>query len=106
MALEGLDLICSLDLHKDCERSSCNHSLPPCGLLEKDHYPLFLAPIAVCDFAKCSPPVFSPKSGTKSYWELIAELARAVAELNGQPLPNNVPPCDMLDRMPRTLRRE
>ncbi len=68
-------------------------------------YPLFLGPIATRNFANYSPPVFPPTPGTKSDWEIVAELAGAIAGAVGQPLPNIVPPRETLDRMLRNSPR-
>ena len=100
-ALETLDLMVSIDMYITATSAHADYILPPCGPLEKDHYPLFLAPIAVRNFAKYSPPVFDRTPGTKSDWEIIAELARAIGAATGQTLPNIVPPRETLDRMLR-----
>ena len=104
-ALESLDLMVSIDMYVTATSAHADYILPPCGPLEKDHYPLFLAPIAVRNFAKYSPPTFERTPGTKSDWEIIAELARAIAGATGQTLPPIVPPRDMLDRMLRNSPR-
>nr|WP_310523796.1 molybdopterin oxidoreductase family protein [Polymorphobacter sp.] len=98
-ALESLDLMVSIDMYVTATSAHADYILPPCGPLEKDHYPLFLAPIATRNFANYSPPVFDTTPGTKSDWEIVAELARAIAGAQGQPLPNIVHPRDTLDRM-------
>ncbi|KAB7644111.1 molybdopterin oxidoreductase family protein [Polymorphobacter fuscus] len=104
-ALATLDLMVSIDMYVTATSAHADYILPPCGPLEKDHYPLFLAPIAVRNFAKYSPPTFPPTPGSKSDWEIVAELARAIAGAQGQPLPNIVPPRDSLDRMLRNAPR-
>ena len=98
-ALESLDLMVSIDMYVTATSAHADYILPPCGPLEKDHYPLFLAPIAVRNFAKYSPPVFDRTPGTKSDWEIVAELARAIAAATGETLPNIVTPRETLDRM-------
>ncbi|MFZ4690237.1 MAG: molybdopterin oxidoreductase family protein [Polymorphobacter sp.] len=100
-ALDTLDLLVSIDMYVTATSAHADYILPPCGPLEKDHYPLFLAPIAVRNFAAYSPPVFDRTPGTKSDWEIVAELARAIAGAQGQALPNIVHPRDTLDRMLR-----
>jgi anaerobic selenocysteine-containing dehydrogenase len=104
-ALDTLDLMVSIDMYVTATSAHADYILPPCGPLEKDHYPLFLAPIAVRNFAKYSPPVFAPTPGTKSDWEIIAELARAIAGAQGMALPNIVHPRETLDRMLRNAPR-
>lgn len=104
-ALSGLELMVSIDMYVTATSAHAHYILPPCGPLEKDHYPLFLAPIATRNFANYSPPVFDRTPGTKSDWEIVAELARAIAGVQGQPLPNIVPPRETLDRMLRNSPR-
>ncbi len=98
-ALETLELMVSVDMYVTATSAHADYILPPCGPLAKDHYPLFLAPIAVRNFAKYSPPVFDMLPGEKSDWEIVAELARAIAGAKGEALPNIVPPRAALDRM-------
>ena len=104
-ALDTLDLMVSIDMYVTATSAHADYILPPCGPLEKDHYPLFLAPIAVRNFANYSPPVFDRTPGTKADWEILAELARAVGAATGEVLPNVVPPREMLDRMLRASPR-
>ncbi len=104
-ALAGLELMVSFDMYVTATSAHAHYILPPCGPLEKDHYPLFLAPIAMRNFANYSPPVFEMTPGAKSDWEIVAELARAIAGAMGEPLPNIVPPRELLDRMLRNSPR-
>ena len=104
-ALDTLDLMVAIDMYVTATSAHADYILPPCGPLEKDHYPLFLAPIAIRDFANYSPPVFERTPGTKADWEIIAELARAVGAATGEVLPNIVPPRESLDRMLRASPR-
>ena len=104
-ALDTLDLMVSIDMYVTATSAHADYILPPCGPLEKDHYPLFLAPIAVRNFAKYSPPVFDRTPGTKSDWEIVAELARAIAGAHGQAMPNINHPRDVLDRMLKNAPR-
>ncbi len=104
-ALETIDLLVCIDMYVTATSAHADYILPPCGPLEKDHYPLFLAPIAIRNFANYSPPVFDQAPDSRSDWEIIAELARAIAGACGQPLPNIVPPRETLDRMLRNSPR-
>ncbi|KPF71507.1 oxidoreductase [alpha proteobacterium AAP81b] len=104
-ALADIDLYVAIDMYVTATTRHAHWILPPCGPLEKDHYPLFLAPIATRNFAAYSPPVFEATPGTKSDWQIVAELARALAGAQGQALPNIVPPRDVLDRMLRASER-
>ncbi len=105
VALDTLEVMVSIDMYVTATSAHAHYILPPCGPLEKDHYPLFLAPIAMRNFANYSPPVFDRTPGTKSDWEIVAELARAIAGAKGSPLPNIVPPRDVLDQMLRNSPR-
>ncbi len=98
-ALESLDLMVSIDMYVTATSAHADYILPPCGPLEKDHYPLFLAPLAIRNFAKYSTPVFGQTPGTRNDWEIVAELTRAIAGAQGQALPDIVPPRENLDRM-------
>lgn len=98
-ALESLDLMVAIDMYVTATTRHAHYILPPCGPLEKDHYPLFLAPIAVRNFANYSPPVLEMTPGAKADWEIVAELARALAAATGQTLPNIRPPRETLDAM-------
>lgn len=98
-ALAGLELMVSIDMYVTATSRHADYILPPCGPLEKDHYPLFLAPIAVRNFACYSPPVFDRTPGTLSDWEIVAGLARALAAGMGESLPAPVPPTETLDRL-------
>ena len=104
-ALESLELMVCIDMYVTATSAHADYILPPCGPLEKDHYPLFLAPIAVRNFANYSKPVFDRTPGTKSDWEIAAELARAIAGAMGQPLPTVVHPRETLDTMLRASPR-
>lgn len=104
-ALAGLELMVSVDMYITETSRHAHYVLPPCGPLEKDHYPLFLAPIAVRNFACYSPPVLPMAEGAKSDWEIIAELALAVAGAAGETLPNIMHPREALDRMLRASPR-
>ena len=104
-ALAGLALMVSIDMYVTATSAHVDHILPPCGPLEKDHYPLFLAQIATRNFANYSPPVFERTEGTKSDWEIVAELTRAIAGAMGQPCRDIIPPRETLDRMLRNSPR-
>ncbi len=104
-ALESLELMVSVDMYVTATTAHADYILPPCGPLEKDHYPLFLGAMGVRNFANYSPPVFDRTPDTKNDWEIVAELARAIAGAMGDPLPNIVPPRETLDRMLRNSPR-
>ena len=104
-ALETLELMVSIDMYVTATSRHAHYILPPCGPLEKDHYPLFLAPIAVRNFANYSPPTLPMSAGAKSDWEIVAELARAIAARSGEAMPNIRHPRDALDAMLRRSPR-
>jgi anaerobic selenocysteine-containing dehydrogenase len=98
-ALDGLELMVSVDPMITATSRKAHYILPPCAALAKDHYPLLLAPIAFRNFAKFSPGLWEPLEGQKRDWEVVAELAQALAAAQGINLPPPVQPRDQLDRM-------
>jgi anaerobic selenocysteine-containing dehydrogenase len=98
-ALETLDLMVSVDLYVTETSRHAHYILPPCGPLAKDHYPLALGPIAVRNFAKYSPALLPLADGEKTDWDIVTELARAIAQGRGVAPANPVPPRMMLDGM-------
>ncbi|WP_199554692.1 molybdopterin oxidoreductase family protein [Sandaracinobacteroides hominis] len=97
-ALETLELMVSVDMYVTETSRHAHYILPPCGPLQKDHYPLFLGAIAVRNYAKYSPPLL-PMGADKSDWEIVAGVASAMAMAEGQPAPNIRHPRDTLDHM-------
>ncbi len=97
-ALEALDLMVSVDMYVTETSRHAHYILPPCGPLQKDHYPLFLGAIAVRNYAKYSPALL-PINDDKSDWEIVAGLASAILTAQGQPAPNIRHPRDTLDAM-------
>ncbi|WP_194745039.1 molybdopterin oxidoreductase family protein [Thermaurantiacus tibetensis] len=98
-ALQTLELMVSVDMYVTETSRHAHYILPPCGPLSKDHYPLALGPIAVRNFAKYSPVLLPVPEGEKTDWEIVTELARAIAGARGLPPQNPVPPRVMLDGM-------
>ncbi len=98
-AIDGLELMVSIDPMLTATSAKADYVLPPCGPLAKDHYPLLLAPIAFRNFAKFSPALWEPLPGQKRDWEIVAELARAIAAAQGISLPPAIDPRAQLDRM-------
>lgn len=98
-AIDGLELMVSIDPMLTATSAKADYVLPPCGPLGKDHYPLLLAPIAFRNFAKFSPALWEPLPGQKRDWEIVAELARAIAAAQGISLPPAIDPRAQLDRM-------
>lgn len=98
-ALESLDLMVSIDMYVTATSRHAHYILPPCGPLQKDHYPLVLGAIAVRNYAKYSPAILPVGANEKSDWEIVAALATALAVAQGQPAPNIRTPRDVLDAM-------
>lgn len=100
-ALESLELMVSIDMYVTATSRHAHYILPPCGPLEKDHYPLFLGPIAIRNFANYSPATLPMSAGAKADWEIVADLARAIAARRGESMPNIRHPREALDAMLR-----
>ena len=98
-ALETLDLMVSIDMYVTETSRHADYILPPCGPLEKDHYPLLLAIIAVRNFACYSPATFEKEEGSLSDWEIVQRLAQAIMAESGDNGPAPVTPRDALSAM-------
>jgi len=98
-ALETLDLMVSIDMYINETTKHADYILPPCGPLEKDHYPLLLAPLAIRNFVAYSPPTFTQEEGTKADWEILVGVATAVCLATGQDEPTITEPRAALDAM-------
>ncbi len=92
-ALAGLDLMVSIDMYMNETARRAHYILPPAGPLEKDHYGMFLLPIAVRNFAKYSPPIFEKDAETLADWEILRGLGAAIAGRE----PAGPTPPEMLD---------
>ncbi len=105
-ALPQLDLMVSIDMYVTATSAHAHYILPPCGPLEKDHYPLLLGPIAIRNYADYSAPTLPMEEGAKADWEIVAELARAILAARGEAVPNIVPPraCSPRCSRARTIR--
>ncbi len=98
-ALPQLDLMVSVDMYVTATSAHAHYILPPCGPLEKDHYPLLLGPIAIRNYADYSGPTLPMEEGSKADWEIVAEMARAILQARGEAVPNIVPPRTVLASM-------
>ncbi|MFC3311102.1 molybdopterin oxidoreductase family protein, partial [Blastomonas aquatica] len=98
-ALPLLDLMVSVDMYVTATSAHAHYILPPCGPLEKDHYPLLLGPIAIRNYADYSLPTLPMEEGAKADWEIVAEMARAILSARGEAVPNIVPPRTVLAAM-------
>ncbi len=98
-ALEGLELIVAIDPHITETTRHADYILPPCGPLEKAHYPTPFFQLAVHQIAKYSAPVLPRTPGTLDDWEIVAKLASSIATVNEVVLPDVVAPEDILPAM-------
>ena len=98
-ALEGLDLMVGIDMYVTETSRHADYILPPCGPLQKDHYPIFFGPLAIRNFGAYSPAILDRADGEKGDWEIIAELSRALMAAQGEDVPNIRPPREALDGM-------
>ena len=99
-ALEQLDLMVSIDMYITETTRHADYILPPCGPLEKDHYPMFFAPLAIRNFAAYSPALFEKAEGSKADWEIMADLAAAIGIAKGEnAIPEKIEPRIILDQM-------
>jgi anaerobic selenocysteine-containing dehydrogenase len=94
-ALAGLELMVSVDMYRNATSRRAHYILPPLGPLEKDHYGLFLLPLAIRNFAAYSPPTLEPEAGGMQDWEILRGLASAIT---GRPVQSPTP-REMLDMM-------
>lgn len=99
-ALETLDLMVSIDMYITETTRHADYILPPCGPLEKDHYPLFFTPLAIRNYAAYSPAIFEKAEGTKDDWEIMADLESVlrVAKGENEP-PTKIEPRIVLDQI-------
>lgn len=99
-ALETLDLMVSIDMYITETTRHADYILPPCGPLEKDHYPLFFTPLAIRNYAAYSPAIFEMAESTKDDWEIMADLTGAirVAKGDNEP-PEKIEPRIVLDQI-------
>lgn len=100
-ALAGLDLMVSFDMYITETSRHAHYILPPCGPLEKDHYPLFFGPLAIRNFGAYSPALLEKQPDSKADWEIVTELAAAIHAARGEAMPNIPTPREQLDSMLR-----
>jgi anaerobic selenocysteine-containing dehydrogenase len=73
-ALTGLDFIVSVDIYVNETTRHANLILPPTWALERSHYDVVFSAIAVRNTAKWSAPVFTPPTGARDDWQILAGL--------------------------------
>jgi len=102
-ALETLDLMVSIDMYITETTRHADYILPPCGPLERDHYPLFFTPLAIRNYAAYSPAIFEQTEGSKADWEIMADLEGAIRLAQGEnEAPVKINPREVLDQMMRS----
>lgn len=94
-ALATLELMVSIDIYLNETSRRAHYILPPAGPLEKDHYGMFLLPIAVRNFAKYSPAIFEKSADTLADWEILRRLASAIEDSSAE----EPTPPEILDRL-------
>ena len=78
-ALEGLDLMVSLDVYRNETTRHADVLLPGLSPLEQPHFPLAFTQLAVRNFARYTPPVFSVPEGQMPEWRVLLRLAGIAA---------------------------
>lgn len=97
-ALDSLELMVSIDIYRNATSAHAHYILPPAGPLERDHYGLFLLPMAARTVAVYSPPTLPPEDGALHDWEILRGLAHAIS---GEPVQAPTP-REALDGLLRT----
>jgi anaerobic selenocysteine-containing dehydrogenase len=77
-ALDSLELMVSIDIYRNATSAHAHYILPPTGPLERDHYGLFLLPMAARTVAVYSPPTLPKPEGALDDWEILRGLAGAI----------------------------
>ncbi len=95
-ALAGLDFMVAIDPHITETTRHADVILPPCGPLEKAHYPTPFYHLAVRNIAKYSPPVLPKSANAKDDWEIVDELSQRIARRNEATLNMSAAPEMML----------
>lgn len=94
-ALESLELMVSVDMYRNATSRRAHYILPPVGPLEREHYGLFLLPIAIRNFGKFSQPLFEAEEGSLQDWQILRKLAEAIS---GRPI-ERATPREALDNL-------
>jgi len=74
-ALASLEFMVSLDIYVNETTRHATVILPGVSPLEQPHYPFAFTQLAVRNFVKYSPAVFSPDPGRPADWEILLRLA-------------------------------
>jgi anaerobic selenocysteine-containing dehydrogenase len=88
-ALASLELMVSVDMYRNATSRRAHYILPPTGPLERDHYGLFLLPMAVRNVAVYSQPTLEREDPEALHdWEILRGLAQAIS---GKPVQEPTP---------------
>ena len=99
-ALASLDLMVSLDMYVTETSRHAHYILPPCGPLQRDHYPLFFTPLAIRNYADYSPALLEKGPEDKSDYDIVHELAEALRRYRGDNTPSvKMSPREILDQI-------
>ncbi|MEP6814793.1 MAG: molybdopterin dinucleotide binding domain-containing protein [Marmoricola sp.] len=82
-AMDGLDFVVAVDIYVNETTRHADVILPPTTALERDHYDLVFALLAVRDTARFTPAVLPKEPGARHDWEISRELVlRTAARLD------------------------
>lgn len=82
-ALDGLDLMVSVDIYLNETTRHADFILPSTSGLEVDHYDLAFHALAVRNTAKFSPVTIPPADDSRSDWQILSELAKRISPKGG-----------------------
>ncbi|NNE59015.1 MAG: molybdopterin-dependent oxidoreductase, partial [Hellea sp.] len=95
-AMEGLDLMVSIDMYITETTRHANYVLPPVGPLQNDHYNLFFAPLSIRNFAAYSDALYPKGEDELADWEILHGLTSAMKARGGDDAPPRIEPKLML----------
>jgi anaerobic selenocysteine-containing dehydrogenase len=98
-ALASLDFMVSIDYHITETTRYATYILPPCGPLQKAHYPAPFFHLAVRNTAKYSHSVLPRTADEKEDWEIVDDIARRMAKHNDVKLNSPHTPEQALEKM-------
>jgi anaerobic selenocysteine-containing dehydrogenase len=78
-ALDRLDAMVSVDIYRNETTSHARVFLPTTFGLEREHFDLALQMVAVRNYARWAPALFSPPPGVRDDWTVLSDLACEVA---------------------------
>jgi len=106
-ALESLELMVSLDMYVTETSRHAHYILPPCGPLQRDHYPLFFTPLAIRNYAAYSPALLDKGPEEKTDYEIMQGLEEALRSFKGDNTPAlKIEPREILDQILKASPRK